>query len=185
MIRVHDKDFRLYMSEAEIAKMVSRMAAEISRDLKGQDPLFVVTLTGAYIFASDLVRQLDFDAEVCFVKYSSYSGMESTRKVRAALPFAEQCRGRQVVLVEDIVDTGITMDYMLKELAQMQPAGVKIASLLFKPDCFQRDFKIDYLGCSIPSDFIVGYGMDYDNKGRSYRDIYVLADAKESERKEK
>ncbi len=176
MIKVHDKEFRLFIPEIEIKSIVSRMAQEISRDMKDKEPLFVATLTGAYMFMSDLARALNFDAEVCFAKYTSYSGMRSTQQVKSALPFPEKCRGRHVVIVEDIVDTGITMEAMLEALKAKEPASIAIATMLFKPGSFQKDFKIDYIGRSIPDSFVVGYGMDYDNMGRSYGEIYTLAE---------
>ena len=175
MITVHDKQFELYMTEAEIQQDVNRVATEISRDLKDKNPLFCPTLTGAFMFMTDLARALDFDAETYFVKYSSYSGMSSTGKVKSELPFPQKCRGRHVVIVEDIVDTGITMEAMLEELRKMEPAGIYIASFLFKPNSFKKNFKVDYIGRSIPNDFILGYGLDYDNFGRFYRDIYVVS----------
>ena len=127
------------------------------------------------MFMTDLARALDFDAETYFVKYSSYSGMSSTGKVKSELPFPQKCKGRHVVIVEDIVDTGITMEAMLEELRKMEPAGIYIASFLFKPNSFKKNFKVDYIGRSIPNDFILGYGLDYDNFGRFYRDIYVVS----------
>ena len=127
------------------------------------------------MFMADLARAMNFDAETYFVKYTSYQGMESSGKVRTELPFPKKCRGRHVVIVEDIVDTGLTMEAMLQSLQELEPASVSIASFLFKPDSFQKNFKIDYIGRSIPNDFILGYGLDYDNYGRCYRDIYVRA----------
>lgn len=174
MITVHDRNFKLYLKEEDIQSDVRRVAAEISRDLKDKNPLFCPTLTGSFMFMTDLARALDFDAETYFVKYSSYSGMNSTGVVKSELPFPQKCRGRHVVIVEDIVDTGITMDAMLSELQKMEPAGISIASYLFKPDSFKKNFKIDYIGRSIPNDFILGYGLDYDNFGRFYKDIYVV-----------
>ena len=174
MITIHDKQFKLYMPEAEIMDVVKRVAEEISCDLKDKNPLFCPTLTGAFMFMSDLAKELDFDAEICFVKYNSYQGMQSTGVVLSQLSFPEKCRGRHVVIVEDIVDTGITMETMLNELKKLEPAGIYIASFLFKPDSFKKDFKIDYIGRSIPNDFIVGYGLDYDDLGRFYRDIYQV-----------
>ncbi|MBR6331171.1 MAG: hypoxanthine phosphoribosyltransferase [Bacteroidales bacterium] len=174
MITVHDRNFKLYLKEEDIQSDVRRVAAEISRDLKDKNPLFCPTLTGSFMFMTDLARALDFDAETYFVKYSSYSGMNSTGVVKSELPFPQKCRGRHVVIVEDIVDTGITMDAMLTELQKMEPAGISIASYLFKPDSFKKNFKIDYIGRSIPNDFILGYGLDYDNFGRFYKDIYVV-----------
>ncbi|MCR4827871.1 MAG: hypoxanthine phosphoribosyltransferase [Bacteroidales bacterium] len=172
-IVVNDKRFKLFMTEAEILHEVQRVADEISRDLKGENPIFCPTLTGAFMFMSDLAKALDFDAMVQFVKFASYSGMASTGKVRNDLIFSEKCRGRHVVIVEDIVDTGITMDYMLQEIAKLEPASVRIASFLFKPDSFRKNFKIDYIGRTIPNHFIVGYGLDYDDYGRFYRDLYI------------
>jgi len=176
MITVNDKQFKLYMPAEEIHKEVCRMAQEISRDLKGKDPIFLPTLTGAFIFMADLARALDFDADIAFTKYASYQGMQTTGSVTPDLTFSKRCTGRSVVIVEDIVDTGITMDYMLKELAKLKPAEVRIATFLFKPESFQKDFKIDYIGRSIPNDFIVGYGLDYNHYGRCYKDIYVVAE---------
>lgn len=174
MITVHDKQFKLYMTEAEIQKEVKRVASEISRDLAGKNPLFCPVLTGSFMFMTDLARALDFDAETYFVKYSSYSGMSSTGKVKTVIPFPEKCKGRHVVIVEDIVDTGVSMQAMLEELTKLEPAHVYIATLLFKPDSFTKNFKIDYLGRSIPNDFILGYGLDYNDSGRLYKDIYVV-----------
>jgi len=166
----------MYISADEIQKDVRRVAAEISRDLREKNPLFCPALTGSFMFMTDLARALDFDAETYFVKYSSYSGMSSTGKVKTELPFPEKCKGRHVVIVEDIVDSGLTMETMLRELNALEPAGIYIATYLFKPYAFTRDFKIDYIGRSIPNDFILGYGLDYDNQGRFYKDIYVVVD---------
>lgn len=173
MVTVKDRQFHLYMSAAEIDEAVRRVASAMSSDLKDKNPLLCPTLTGSFMFMSDLAKALDFDAEVCFVKYTSYSGMCSTGKVREELTFPAKCRGRHVVIVEDIVDTGITMENMLAELRKLQPAGIYIATFLFKPGSFRKDFKIDYIGRSIPNDFVVGYGMDYDGWGRTYGEIYV------------
>lgn len=174
MIKVHDRHFELYMPESEIQQCVKRVAAEISRDLTDKDPLFCPTLTGSFMFMSDLAASLDFDAEVCFVKYTSYQGMNSTGVVRSQLPFTEKCRGRNVVIVEDIIDSGTTIEFMIDELKKFNPAGIYIATFLFKPGNFKKNFKIDYIGRSIPDDFILGYGMDYNEKGRFYKDIYVV-----------
>ena len=173
-IKVRDKMFRIYMKEDEIRQIVRQTAANVSNDLRDKNPLLVGTLTGAYIFMADLVRELDFDPESCFVKYTSYQGMKSTGKVQAVIPFPEKCRGRHVVIVEDIVDTGITMEAMLDELRKLEPAGIYIVSFLFKPDAFKKNFKIDYIGKSVPNDFIIGYGLDYDDFGRSFKNIYSV-----------
>lgn len=176
MITVRDKQFNLYMTEQEILQEVGRIASEISHDLRDKNPVFCPVLTGSFMFMTDLVRALDFDAETYFVKYTSYSGMCSTGNVKAFLPFPEKCRGRHVVIVEDIVDSGLTMETMLAELSRLEPAGIYIASFFFKPAAFKGNFKIDYIGRSIPNDFILGYGMDYDDYGRFYKDIYIVND---------
>lgn len=162
------------MTHAEIEKEVVRVAQEITRDLGDKKPLFCPTLTGSFMFMADLARALGFDADISFVKYTSYQGMHSSGVVKRELPFPEKCRGRHVVIVEDIIDTGCTMEAMLGELEKMEPASVHIATFLFKPGSFKKNFKIDYIGRSIPDDFIVGYGMDYDDYGRFYKDIYVV-----------
>lgn len=178
MIKVLDKEFEVYMPEAEIQQVVRRVAAEISNDYRDKNPVLCAVLNGSFMFMSDLVRNLDFDAESCFVKYRSYCGMQSTGKVTADLPFPEKLAGRHVIVVEDIIDTGITMEALLDELRKLNPASIAIASFFFKPGSFQKGYKIDYIGREIPNDFIVGYGLDYNGYGRCYRDIYVVADEK-------
>lgn len=173
-IKVHDKTFKLYMSADEIERNVRRLAEEISRDYQDKDPMLCPVLTGSYMFFADLTRYMTIDPDIRFVRYSSYSGMESTGTVKAVLPFPEKCRGRHVVIVEDIVDSGLTMKCMMEELQKMKPASIRVCSFFFKPDRFKGDFKIDYLGASIPDDFIVGYGLDYDDKGRTMKDVYSV-----------
>ena len=173
-IQVLDKTFRPYLSEDEIQKAVEDVAKKISCDFNGKDVLLCPVLTGSYIFAADLARQLTFDPDVAFVRYNSYQGTHSTGHVTVSLPFPEKCRGRHVIIVEDIVDSGITMEYLLNELHQLHPMSISICTFLFKPDNFQKSFKIDYIGLSIPNNFILGYGLDYNGKGRSYKSLYVI-----------
>lgn len=172
-IKVLDKTFRLYMPEAEIQAIVRRLAAEISRDYSGRKPLLCPILTGSFMFAADLLREVDFDSHVTFVRYSSYAGMATSGSVKEMLGFPKDCRGRDVIIIEDIIDSGISMEYMLEQLKLQKPSSIALCAFLFKPDNFQRNYKIDYVGKSIPNDFIVGYGLDYDGMGRTYRDIYV------------
>lgn len=174
MIKVLDKEFELYMSLEEIRSVIQRLASEISRDYKGRTPLICPVLTGSYMFAADLTRAIDFDVEVSFVRYTSYSGMSSSGEVKEELPFSDRCSGRDVIIVEDIVDTGVSMEYMLKKLESLHPKSVAICSFFFKPGCFSKQFKIDYIGKSIPNDFIVGYGLDYNGMGRTYPEVYVV-----------
>ena len=171
-MKVKDKEFEVYITEAEIAEVVERLAARINADYAGKHPLICPVLTGSFLFVADLVRHLKMECEVEFVKYTSYEGMHSTGKVQAVLPFPASVKGREVIVVEDIIDTGISMNYMLRELAKLEPASVKVCSLLLKPGCFRGGFEVDYVGKEIGDDFIVGYGLDYDGEGRMLKEIY-------------
>jgi len=175
-IKVHDKEFEIFIPSRKIQKTIDKMAGDIKRDLKDKHPLFLVVLNGAYIFAADLIRRMDFDCEVSFVKLSSYVGTQTTSTVRELIGLDEVLTGRTVVIVEDIIDTGITMANTIPKLKKLQAAEVKLAALLFKPDAFQMDYKIDYVGMEIPNDFIVGYGLDYDGLARNYPDIYKIVE---------
>lgn len=172
-IQVLDKTFEMYMPEAEIQAVVKRLAAQISHDYQGRIPILCPVLTGCYQFVADLTREMTIDPMIAFVRYSSYVGMESSGLVRRVLPFPDKCRNRDVIIVEDIVDSGVSMEFMLQDLKKLAPASIAVCSFFFKPGNFQKDFKIDYIGKSIPNDFIVGYGLDYDGVGRTYRDVYV------------
>ncbi len=173
-IKVHDKQFELFISSQTIQKTIEGLAERINSDLEGKNPLFLVVLNGAFIFAADLFKRMRIDCQVSFVKLSSYIGTESTNVVRELIGLDEVLRGRTVVIVEDIIDTGITMAETMSKLRKLEAAEVKLATLLFKPAAFQKDFSIDYIGLEIPNDFIVGYGLDYDGHGRNYPDIYKI-----------
>ncbi len=175
-IQVKDRFFKMYLEESEIQHIVKNVADRISHDYKNRKPILCPVLTGSYLFVADLTRYIEFDAEVAFVRYSSYQGMSSTGNVKAILGFPQKCKGRDVIIVEDIVDSGISMEYMIAELKKLEPASIAICSFFFKPGNFQKDFKVDYVGKEIPNDFIVGYGLDYDGVGRTYRDVYILDD---------
>ncbi len=175
-VQIKDKEFTLYISREEIEEAVQRIAAEITGDLKGKDPLFLVILNGAFMFASDLFRELKFPCEISFAKLASYQGTESTEKVKELIGVGEEIKGRHLIIVEDIIDTGITLEHLQKTLHSHQPASVRLASLLFKPLAFQKDYIIHYKGIDIPNDFVVGYGLDYDGHGRNYPDIYKVVD---------
>ncbi|MCQ2297395.1 MAG: hypoxanthine phosphoribosyltransferase [Bacteroidales bacterium] len=174
MVQVHDKKFKVYIPKEELREIVSRLGKEISADMKGKQPLICPVLTGSFVFAADLVREFDFDAPVSFIKYTSYSGTQSTGTVKVGLPFPTDCTGKDVLIIEDIVDTGISMEFMLNELRKLNPASIKVCTLLFKPSSFQKDFKVDYIGKAIPNDFVLGYGLDYDDYGRLLPDLYVI-----------
>jgi len=175
-IQVKDRIFKVYMPESEIQKCVKAVADKISHDYKHRKPILCPVLTGSYLFVADLTRYIEFDAEVSFVRYSSYDGMSSTGKVKKILGFPEKCKGRDVIIVEDIVDSGLSMKYMIEELKKLEPASIAICTFFYKPGNFKEDFKVDYVGKEIPNDFIVGYGLDYDGVGRTYRDVYVVDD---------
>ena len=173
-MKVKDKDFVVYITEAELAEVVERLAARINADYAGKRPLICPVLTGSFLFASDLVRRLEVECEVEFVKYTSYEGMHSTGKVQGQLPFSAKVKGRDVIVVEDIVDTGVSMGHMLHELQKLEPRSVKVCSLLMKPGCFRGGFEVNYVGKEVEDDFIVGYGMDYDGEGRCLKEIYKV-----------
>lgn len=175
-IQIKDKRFRTFIPEADILREVGRVADEITRDLDGKNPLFVSVLNGSFMFTADLLKRLDMACEVSFVKLASYEGVASTGKVKELVGLNEDISGRTVVIVEDIVDTGLTMQRLLETLEARHPAEIRIATLLLKPDKLQVKLDIDYVAMKIPNDFIVGYGLDYDGLGRNYRDIYTVID---------
>lgn len=162
----------MYFTEAEVAEVVERLAGRISADYAGMKPVLCPVLTGSFLFAADLVRRLKVECEVEFVKYTSYKGMHSTGEVQAVLPFPPSVKGRDVIVVEDIVDTGISMKYMLRELTELHPKSVKVCTLLMKPGCFRGGFEVDYVGKEIADDFVLGYGMDFDGEGRILKEIF-------------
>ena len=173
-IKVKDKTFKLSIPADELERAVNEIAQRINLDLAGANPLFLVVLNGAFIFASDLYRKITIPSEVSFVKLASYSGTSSTSEVKELIGLNESLKGRTVVIVEDIIDTGITMQYLISKLEYLGVEKVLIAALLFKPSAFRESFRIDYLGMEIPNEFIVGYGLDYDGYGRNYADIYKI-----------
>jgi hypoxanthine phosphoribosyltransferase len=174
-IQVKDKQFELFIPVSQINTVVTEMAEKINRDYDGKKPLFLAILNGSFVFAADLLRKICIPCNISFVKFSSYSGTATTSKVKELIGLNEEIKGRHIILVEDIVDTGITIELLLKDLKKHEPADVKIACFCHKPDAFQKSFPIDYLGMNIPNEFIVGYGLDYDGFGRNLPDIYKIA----------
>ena len=175
-IKLHDKTFDTYLSEKEIQEKVKKIADDLNRDYKGRHPLFIAILNGSFMFAADLFKNLSIDAEICFIKLASYSGMKSSGKIITAIGLDQDLFGREVVIVEDIVDTGKTLNEFLPKLHHQQPKSLKIAALLHKPEATQFPLNIDYLGFSIPDKFVVGYGLDYDGLGRNLKEIYQLTE---------
>ena len=176
IIQLEDKKFKVNIPSEEILRQVSRVATEINSDYQGKKPLFIAVLNGAFMFASDLMKRMEIPCEISFVKLSSYQGTRSSQKVKEIIGLQQSIAGRDVIVVEDIVDTGITMDNLLIDLKKMKPNSIKIVSLLYKPDSFQKEFKVDYIGFEIPNDFIVGYGLDYNELGRNLSDLYIITD---------
>ncbi len=174
IIQIKDKRFKTFIPEAKILQEVSRVANEIMNDLKDEKPLFVSVLNGSFMFTADLMKYLDMPCEVSFVKLASYEGTSSTGKVKELVGLNDDITGRTVVIVEDIVDTGLTMQRLVETLKARNPKEVRIATLLVKPDKLQVPLDIQYVAMNIPNDFIVGYGLDYDGLGRNYRDIYTV-----------
>lgn len=173
-IDIKDKTFETLIPEEEIMRRVKTVADRISNDLKGKKPLLLGVLNGSFIFAADLMRMLTIESEISFVKMTSYQGTESTGKVKKLVGLNEDIEGRTVVIVEDIVDTGLTMQRLLETLGTRKPKEIHIASLLVKPEKLKVDLNIEYVAMNIPNDFIVGYGLDYDGFGRNYPDIYTV-----------
>lgn len=174
IIRVHDKNFVPYLTSSQIDEQVSRVAAEINRDYEGKKPLFIAILNGAFMFASDLLKKITVESEITFIKLASYKGIKSTGKVVNAIGLDADLHRRDVIIVEDIVDTGKTLFHFLPQLEHQHPTSLKIASLLHKPDALIHPLKIDYLGFTIPDKFVIGYGLDYDGLGRNIKEIYQL-----------
>ena len=177
-IKINGKRFRVSLPEAEIKRRVKEVAGEISKDLEGKNPLFLGVLNGSFIFAADLMREMTIPCEVSFVKLASYQGTTSTGKVTEVIGINEDLTGRTVVIVEDIVESGATMQRMIEQLGTRNPESVRICTLFFKPDKLKEDLNLDYVAFRIPDDFILGYGLDYDQAGRGLRDVYTIIEDK-------
>ncbi len=174
IIKVNDKNFVPFLSEAIILEKIKELAAELNKDYAEKKPLFIAILNGSFMFASDLFKELNIDAEICFIKLASYKGTKSSGQVITAIGLDMDITDRHVVIIEDIIDTGKTMKEFLPQLKNQHPASLKIAILLHKPDTTIHKVPIDYCCFSIPNKFVVGYGLDYDGLGRNIRELYQL-----------
>ena len=175
-IKILDKTFKTFIPESEIQKRVAAVAEKINHDMAGKNPLLLAVLNGSFIFAADLIRYLTIPCEISFVKLASYQGTTSTGKIKEIIGINENLENRDVIIVEDIVDTGNTMKRMLETLGTRNPRSLHICTLLVKPVKLQVPLNIEYCAMEIPNDFIVGYGLDYDQQGRNLRDIYTVAE---------
>ena len=176
IVKIKDKTFETFIPENEIQQRVKAVAEKLNRDMADKNPLFLAVLNGSFVFAADLMRYITIPSEISFVKLASYQGTASTGEVKEIFGVTEELHGRHVVIVEDIVDTGLTMKRMLESLGTREPASLHICSLLVKPDKLQVPLDIEYVAMEIPNDFIVGYGLDYDQQGRNLRDIYKITE---------
>jgi hypoxanthine phosphoribosyltransferase len=174
-IQVHDKHFVPFLTAVEIQQRIAELAQQISTDYAHTRPLFIAILNGSFMFAADLFRQVSIDAEISFIKLASYKGMRSSGNVVTSIGLEQDIYGRNLIIVEDIVDTGKTLHNFLPTLQHQQPSSLKIATLLHKPEATEFALSLDYVGFSIPNKFVVGYGLDYDGLGRNYNEIYQLA----------
>ncbi|NOQ70844.1 MAG: adenylate kinase [Crocinitomix sp.] len=180
MINVHNKSFVPYISAQEIDTIISDIADRINQDYSGKSPLFVVILNGSFMFASDLAKKINLPCELSFVKFTSYQGTESSGEINELIGFKTDISGRDIIILEDIVDTGQTMEKVLNILESMSARSVRIATLLLKPAIFNKKFPVDYVGKNIPNKFVIGFGLDYDQLGRNYGEIYQIQEEKES-----
>ncbi len=174
-IKLWDEEFEISIPNSQIQQVIKEMAEKMKADLEGKETLFICILNGAFMFASELMKEVELtDAEISFLKLSSYSGINSTGEIKELIGLNEVITGRTVVIIEDIVDSGHTIKEVFDQLLSKGAREVKVATLLFKPQALKVNIKLDYVGLEIPNDFIVGFGLDYDRRGRNLKDIYSL-----------
>ncbi|HEY1040185.1 MAG TPA: hypoxanthine phosphoribosyltransferase [Bacteroidia bacterium] len=175
LITVKDKQFKPFIGEDKILRAVKELATRINIDLRDEFPLFVVVLNGSFMFAADLLKEVHIPCEISFIKVASYHGTSSTGSVTELVGLSDEVKGRTVVIVEDIVDTGVTLEKLHAVLQKREAGKIRVATMLLKPESYKKNIPVDYAGMEIGNDFVVGYGLDYDGQGRNLRDIYVLA----------
>lgn len=175
-IKIKDKQFAVSIPEEKILAEVERLATQISHDLEGKNPLFLCVLNGSFMFAADLFRRITIPAEISFVKLASYEGTASTGVIKEVIGLSENIAGRTVVVVEDIIDTGCTMQKLLENLGTRAPESIHVCTLLLKPEKLKVPLDVQYVALEVPNDFIVGYGLDYDGYGRNLKSIYTVVD---------
>lgn len=173
-MRIKDKEFETYLPETVIQEKVKELAGQINSDYEGRNPMVIAILNGSFIFAADLFRNLNPGAEITFIKVASYDQLSSSGNVKNLIGLNEPMAGRDVIILEDIVDTGITMQRIIEMVRELGPRSVEIVTLLFKPEALKVDMEIKYVGFEIPPKFVIGYGLDYDGQGRNYKEILQL-----------
>ena len=173
-VKLKDKTFKLFIPESELFERIQKVADRLNSDMKDKNPLLLAVLNGSFMFAADLMRRLTIPCEISFVKLASYQGTTSTGKIKEVIGINEDLTDRTVVIVEDIVESGLTIKRMIESLGTRNPKSVHVCTLFQKPELLKENIKVDYVAIPIPNDFIVGYGLDYDQQGRQLRDVYTL-----------
>ena len=173
-VKVLDKEFKLAISSSRIEEAVTEIASRMNHELSGKKVIFLGILNGSFVFAADLFRKIEFDCQITFLKLASYQGTSSSGKIQRLIGMNEDIKDHTVIILEDIVDTGYTLNNIIKQLKGYEPAEIKIATLLFKPEACQHSIKLDYVGIEIPNDFIIGYDIDYNGYGRNLKQIYSI-----------
>lgn len=174
-MKILDLEFETIITETQIKTKVKELALSISADFKDKDPLFIILLNGAFLFAADLIKEIDIPCQISFIKVASYHGTESSGKVNQLIGLNEETENRNLIIIDDIIDSGLTMQRVIDELKTQDPASITVASLLLKPNAFHGRFIPKYIGFEIANDFVVGYGLDYNGYGRNLKDIFKLA----------
>ena len=174
LIKIKDKEFKKYISAKELDERVVELSQEINNDYVSKEILFIIILNGAFMFAADLLKRISGNHKICFIKVSSYQGIESSGSINTLIGLNEEIWNKDVIIIEDIVDTGITLSNIIRDLNLKKPRSLEICSLFFKPQSFKADFDVRYKGFDISNEFIVGYGLDYDGYGRNLSEIYQL-----------
>ena len=174
-MKIKDKEFSIYIDQNKIEKRIAELAEEINQDYENRTPLFVAILNGSFMFAADLMKHVNIPAEISFIKLSSYSKTHSSGKVKELVGLDENIFGRNLIIIEDIVDTGLTIQHLLEELQELGPKSIEIATLLHKPAATVEQLSLQYVGFEIPKKFVVGYGLDYDGQGRNLSNLYSLS----------
>ncbi len=175
-VKIHDLEFEVFLTTEQVRETIKKLGDQITQDYLEKKPIFIAVLNGAYVFAADLLRECKFPCEMSFVKLSSYEGLESTGSVAMNIGLNLDLKDRHVIILEDIIDTGGTLHYFLKKVTEFQPASIRLAALLVKPEALKHPLKIDYTGFEIPNRFVVGYGLDYNEEGRNLSAIYQLSE---------